>query len=128
MRQIIKKPIISEKSFAAGNLNKFCFWVDKHADKETIAKVVGEMYKVDVIKVNTSNSIGKTKSTRGKLGKRGDFKKATLTLKHGQKVTIFEAETDEKKPKEKKREAKDEKIITSKEVESTNKKEKKSTK
>lgn len=117
MQQLIKKPVVSEKSFAVASLHKFCFWADKKATKEEIAKMVEDLYKVNVVAVNTQNISGKIKRSRGKIGKRNDLKKVTVTLKAGQKIAIFEAESEEKvkkedkkKSEEKKNSAKTEKI------------------
>lgn len=101
MKEILKKPLISEKSFADAALGKFSFVVAKSATKEDIASIVKELYQVDVIDVNTANYKGKVKSTKRGKGKRSDFKKAIITLKSGQKISLFETEEkkEEKKPK-----------------------------
>lgn len=128
MQQIIKKPVISEKSFAVANLHKFCFLADKCANKEEIAQMVEELFKVKVVSVNTQNYHGKIKRSRGKLGKRADLKKVTVTLKPGQKIALFEAESETKDRKEDKKksgenkkaakiEKKEEKIKTNKDKE-----------
>jgi len=103
MKQIVKKPIISEKSFAAAGIGKFSFIADKNSNKESLKKVIEDIYKVEVIKVNTQNVDGKLKRSKGKIGKRDDFKKIVVTLKKGQKIALFEAEKDPAKPAEKKK-------------------------
>ena len=97
MQQVIKKPLISEKSFTQTGEGKFSFLADPDADKSLLKQLIEELYKVDVVKVNTANFSGKIKRTRGKSGKRVDFKKCIVTLKKGQKIALFDVESEEKK-------------------------------
>lgn len=97
MQQIIKKPLISEKSFARSAEGKFSFLADPDADKDLLRQLIEELYKVKVEKINTQNVTGKTKKMRGKSGKRDDFKKVIVTLKPGQKIALFDAQTEESK-------------------------------
>jgi len=62
--------------------------VADNATKDEIAAAVEELFKVKVTKVNTLNVLGKTKRFRGILGKRGDYKKAIVTLADGQSIDI----------------------------------------
>lgn len=101
MQQIIKKPLISEKSFAKSAEGKFSFLADPDADKDLLRHLIEELYKVKVEKINTQNMTGKTKKMRGKSGKRDDYKKVVVTLKAGQKIALFDAETEEKKEEKK---------------------------
>lgn len=97
MQQVIKKPLISEKSFSRTADRKFSFLADPDADKMLLKELVEELYKVDVIKINTLNCHGKIKRTRGKNGKRSDLKKFIVTLKAGQNISLFDVETEDKK-------------------------------
>lgn len=107
MKQIIKKPIVSEKSFSQAALGKFTFLVDPKYSKTEITSVLSDLYNVEIEKINSFNSEGKKKRTRGKIGKRDNYKKVIVTLKHGQKIDLFETESDEKaKNKDKKAEKK----------------------
>jgi len=96
MRNVIKKAVISEKSFQDAVVNKFAFIVDKTADKETVAKAIENLFSVTVLSVNIMNYIGKVKMTKRNRGKRSDYKKAIVELKPGQKIDLFELETAEK--------------------------------
>ena len=93
---ILKKAIVSEKSFQMAASGKFCFMVDKSAGKKEIAEVVAELFNIDVIDVNVSNYIGKEKRSKKSSGKRSDYKKAIVTAKKGQKIDLFEVEKDQK--------------------------------
>ncbi len=99
MKQIIKKPIISEKSFAESTLGKYTFIVDASATKDDLKNALSESFRVNVVSVNTANYKGKIKRTRGKLGKRSDFKRAIFMLEKGQKISLFETESEEKNKK-----------------------------
>lgn len=124
MSSFIKKALISEKSYLAAANGKFTFIVDKHADKDSVAKAVEGLFKVNVLSVNTANYIGKIKTTKRVTGKRNDFKKVILTLKPGQKIDLFELESDKDKEdkakakKETKKVEKIEKVKEAKEVKS----------
>ncbi|WP_025273821.1 50S ribosomal protein L23 [Haloglycomyces albus] len=79
-RDIIIKPIISEKSYALLGDNKFTFEVDKRANKAHIKIAIKQIYGVEVEKVNTINRQGKRKRTRYGWGKRKDTKRAIITI------------------------------------------------
>lgn len=88
--KILKKALISEKSFQEAALSKFTFIVDKKASKESVAASCKELFGVDVLSVNIINTIGKVKRTKKGEGKRSDQKKAIITCKKGQKIDLFE--------------------------------------
>lgn len=98
---ILKKALISEKSFSKVAEDKFTFIVAKSATKESVAEIVKELFGVDVLRINTITVVGKVKRSKKGLGKRSDFKKAIVTLKKGQKIDLFEIEQKEDKTKEK---------------------------
>jgi large subunit ribosomal protein L23 len=77
---LIKKPIITEKSTMLGELGKYVFEVSKFANKVNVKKAVESIFGVKVKKVNVLNIEGKTKKFKGVLGKRADVKKAIVTL------------------------------------------------
>jgi large subunit ribosomal protein L23 len=89
-RDIIIKPIISEKSYDLANLNKYTFKVDRRATKPDIRRAVEEIFKVGVTAVNTANMHGKLKRQGKTQGYRPDWKKAVVTLREGDKIEIFE--------------------------------------
>lgn len=91
-RSIIISPIRTEKTedILASGQNKYYFKVAINANKIEIRKATEELFKVKVIKCDTIRVKGKRKSWGRKSGKRPDWKKAILTLKEGDKITIFE--------------------------------------
>jgi len=88
---IIIHPIITEKSTLLQEDGKYCFKVDKRANKKEIMKQVREVFNVDPISCNIINVRGKKKRERYKLGYTSSWKKAIVTLKKGQKIEFFES-------------------------------------
>lgn len=95
-QEIIKKPVLTEKSYA-GIANKvYTFEVAKEANKIEIAKAVEELFGVKVARVNTLNVKGKTRTRNTKsgvqVGNTGDWKKAIVFLKADSKgIEFFES-------------------------------------
>ncbi|TYO93844.1 50S ribosomal protein L23 [Desulfallas thermosapovorans] len=89
-RDIIKKPVVTEKSMGLVEENKYTFIVDMGANKIEIRQAVEELFNVKVDKVRTMRVKGKTKRVRNRWGKAPDRKKAIVTLKEGQKIQLFE--------------------------------------
>ena len=85
---IIVSPNITEKSTSLSEFNKVVFKVNKGAKKNAIKKSIEKIFKVNVIKVNTINSKGKTKLIRNKKTYKAGFKKAIVTLKKGQSIDL----------------------------------------
>jgi large subunit ribosomal protein L23 len=85
---VIRRPLITEKSTLVSEQNKIIFEVAPTADKAAIKEAVEALFKVKVTKVNTLVQKGKTKRFRGFLGRRSDVKKAIVTLAEGQSVDI----------------------------------------
>jgi len=86
---IIRKPVITEKSMAAMADKKYTFIVDIHANKTQIKKAVEDIFDVKVEKVNTARYIGKTKRVGVHIGKRADYKKAIVKLTEDSKTIEF---------------------------------------
>ncbi|PJI08878.1 MULTISPECIES: 50S ribosomal protein L23 [Clostridium] len=86
---IIRKPVITEKSMAEMADKKYTFIVDPHANKSQIKKAIEEVFGVKVEKVNTTNILGKTKRVGVHVGKRADFKKAMIKLTEDSKAIEF---------------------------------------
>jgi large subunit ribosomal protein L23 len=84
----ILSPVITEKATMLSEQNKVVFRVAGDATKPQIAEAVENLFKVNVVKVNTINVKGKTKRFRGRDGKRSDVKKAIITLAEGQSIDI----------------------------------------
>jgi len=85
---IIKSILHTEKSTLGEPQGKYLFLVDTGANKVQIKKAVEEIYKVDVVSVNTFVSVGKLKKVRYQTGRTPDLKKAIVTLKEGQKIEV----------------------------------------
>ena len=79
--EVIKRPIITEKSMGMLDENKYTFEVDKNANKPEIKAAIEQIFDgVKVQKVRTMNYEGKKVRTRHGIGKRADWKKAVVTL------------------------------------------------
>ena len=89
---IIKRPIITERSMSGIDMKRYVFEVSKDANKIQIAQAVEEIFGVKVAKVNTLNMQGKLKQTgRYPAGRRPSWKKAMVTLTPDSKsIEIFE--------------------------------------
>ena len=88
-RDILISPVISEKSYALLDENKYTFIVRPDANKTQIKIAVAEVFKVKVTGVNIINRRGKTVRTRSGLGKRADTKRAIVTVAAGDRIDIF---------------------------------------
>jgi len=84
----ILAPVITEKATLLSEQNKVVFRVAGDASKDEIAAAVEALFKVNVTKVNTVVTKGKTKRFRGIVGRRSDVKKAIVTLAEGQSIDI----------------------------------------
>ncbi len=89
-RDIIIKPVVTEKSMDLLADNKYTFIVDKRANKTEIKGAIEHIFKVEVDKVYTMTIKGKPKRMGRYEGKRPDRKKAIVALKAGQKIRLFE--------------------------------------
>ena len=89
-RDIIIRPVISEKSYDMIEQNRYTFEVAKTASKPQIATAISEIFDVTVSKVNTINVTGKPRRVRAAKGKTRDWKKAIVTLKQGDSIEFFQ--------------------------------------
>lgn len=89
-RDVIIRPVVSEKSYAGLDLNTYTFLVDKRANKTEIKEAVQKIWNVQVTSVRTLNRKGKVKRRRWTMGKRADEKRAIVTLAEGDAIEIFE--------------------------------------
>jgi large subunit ribosomal protein L23 len=85
---VIRKPIITEKSTMASENGAVVFEVAIDANKPQIKQAVEELFGVKVKAVNTTITKGKTKRFRGQMGKRKDVKKAYVTLEEGNTIDV----------------------------------------
>ena len=83
---ILKKPITTEKSTNLQQFNQYSFMVSKDSNSYEIKQAIEKIFKVKVIKINTSIIRGKGKSFKGTYGFRKDQKKAIVTLKEGNTI------------------------------------------
>ena len=90
-RDIIIRPLITEKSTTLMAEGKYVFEVAKSANKIEIAKAISQIFKVKVATVNTINVEGKVKRMGRSVGKRSDYKKAIVKLAAGETIEFFEA-------------------------------------
>lgn len=91
VRDVIIRPVVSEKSYAGIEENRYTFLVHPDANKTEIKEAVQTIWNVQVIKVNTQNRKGKVKRRRFVVGKRPDTKRAIVFLAEGDTIEIFEA-------------------------------------
>ena len=89
---IVKRPIITEKSMFLASTGWYTFAVALQARKEDIVKAIDALYSVSVVKVRTMRVAGKTRKAgkRAKPVTRVDWKKTLVRLKKGQKISVFE--------------------------------------
>jgi large subunit ribosomal protein L23 len=85
---VIRSPVITEKSTAASEQDKVVFNVAKRATKDDIKAAVEALFKVKVKSVNTLVRKGKKKRFRGILGRQSDIKRAIVTLEEGQSIDV----------------------------------------
>ncbi len=89
-RDIIIKPVITEKTMNLLVENKYTFIVDKRANKTEIKNAIESIFSVKVEKVYTMNVKGKPKRQGRAVGRTPNRKKAIVALKPGQKIPLFE--------------------------------------
>ena len=88
-RDILLRPVVSEKSYGLLDEGKYTFVVAPDANKTQIKQAVEEVFRVKVTGVNTLNRQGKRRRTRFGWGKRADTKRAIVTLAEGERIDIF---------------------------------------
>ncbi|MCW2896558.1 MAG: ribosomal protein [Actinomycetia bacterium] len=88
-RDVLLRPVVSEKSYGLLDEGKYTFVVAPDANKTQIKQAVEEVFRVKVTGVNTLNRQGKRRRTRFGWGKRVDTKRAIVTLAEGDRIDIF---------------------------------------
>ena len=83
---IIHKPMLTEKSTNLNQFNQYSFVVNKDSNSFEIRNAIEKIFKVKVVKINTSILRGKSKSFKGTFGYRKDTKKAIVTLAEGNTI------------------------------------------
>ncbi|MGH9178035.1 MAG: 50S ribosomal protein L23 [Acidimicrobiales bacterium] len=92
-RDIVLRPVVSEKSYALLDDGVYTFIVDPRANKTEIRQAVESIFNVRVTNVNTLNRKGKRKRNRrmATYGKRADTKRAIVTLAGDDRIDLFES-------------------------------------
>ena len=85
---LIKKPVITEKSTSNAQFNKYIFEVRNDANKINIKKTIEDIYKVKVQKLNSLNTKSKPKVLKGQRGTRSELKRIIVTLKEGNTIDM----------------------------------------
>ena len=85
---VIRRPVITEKSTTASEHGQVVFLVASDATKPQIKEAVEALFKVKVRAVNTLNRKGKYKRFRGISGRQGSSKRAIVTLEEGQMIDV----------------------------------------
>ncbi|MEX0808235.1 MAG: 50S ribosomal protein L23 [Dongiaceae bacterium] len=88
MYDLVRSPVVTEKSTMASQFNQVVFRVPLDASKPEIKAAVEGIFSVKVLAVNTIRTKGKLKRFRGQLGRRSDTKKAMVTLAEGQSIDV----------------------------------------
>jgi large subunit ribosomal protein L23 len=92
-RDVVIRPVVSEKSYALNDTGAYTFVVHPDANKIQIRQAVESIFGVRVAKVNTLNRPGKRKRNRrsATFGKRPDTKRAVVTLQGDDRIELFES-------------------------------------
>ena len=92
-RDVIIRPVVSEKSYGLLDEGVYTFIVDPGSNKTEIRQAVEAIFNVEVTNVNTLNRKGKRKRMRRQAtyGQRSDTKRAIVTLKAGDRIDLFES-------------------------------------
>ncbi len=92
-RDVLIKPVVSEKSYALLDEHVYTFVVHPDANKAEIRRAVEAIFGVKVTRVNTLNRKGKRKRDRksARYGRRPDTKRAIVTLAEGDSIELFES-------------------------------------
>lgn len=88
--KIIKRALITEKADRLRERNCYQFEVARKANKRQIKEAVEKLFDVNVTEVKTANFRGKPKRMGISFGYKTGYKKATVTLKAGQKIELIE--------------------------------------
>lgn len=89
---VIKRPLITEKNTVLGEQNKYCFEVNREANKIDVRRAVELLFNVKVQDVNMINYRGQSKRINAKTARRGmspDTKKAIVTVVPGNQIDFY---------------------------------------
>ena len=88
--EVIRRPSVTEKGTALKEQNKYCFEVDRRANKIEVKRAVEALFNVKVAAVHTVAMRGRVKRVGRFAGRTPDWKKAIVTLKEGHSIEFFE--------------------------------------
>ncbi len=91
-REIIRRPIVTEKSMAQNEANKYSFEIAKNATRTQVASAIKEIYGFAPVKVNIVNCKPHTRRVGKYVGKTRQIRKAIVTLAEGQTIDLFQNE------------------------------------
>ncbi|MFQ6016907.1 MAG: 50S ribosomal protein L23 [Kiloniellaceae bacterium] len=86
--EVIRRPVVTEKSTLGSEHNQVVFQVPMDATKPEIKAAVEDLFEVKVKAVNTLRQKGKTKRFRGRPGRQAAAKKAYVTLEEGHSIDV----------------------------------------
>ncbi|ARU91085.1 50S ribosomal protein L23 [Spiroplasma clarkii] len=89
LTEVIKKPLLTEKTYAGQQNGAYTFIVDRKVNKTQIKKTFEEIFQVKVKTVRTMNYDGKEKRMGKYVGKTNAYKKAIIVLKDGESLDIL---------------------------------------
>jgi large subunit ribosomal protein L23 len=87
---LIKYPVLTEKTIRLIEQNQYSFTVDVKADKNSIKDAIEKLFSVSVISVNTLREPIKTRRVGKFIGKKAQYKRAIVTLAPDDSITYFE--------------------------------------
>ena len=90
LRDVLKRPLVTEKTSVMMQDNKYTFEVPAEASKTEIRQAVEKIWNVKVLAVTTVNIPGKTKRRGNLVVKTSGYKKAIVKLAAGQTIPVFE--------------------------------------
>ena len=88
VHDVIREPLVTEKSTKQEKVRKYSFRVHPDANKHQVQEAIERIFNVKVAKVNTMLIGGKWRRVRYQPGKTADWKKAIVTLKEGHKIEL----------------------------------------
>ena len=88
--EVLRRPLITEKSTMLKEQNRYAFEVASGANKRQIKEAVETAFKVSVVKINVMNVPGKMRRIGRRQALTPAWKKAVVTLEPGQKIEFFE--------------------------------------
>jgi large subunit ribosomal protein L23 len=90
-QDVVKRPLITEKSERSREASRhYAFEVHREATKIQVKNAVEKLFGVHVVAIRTSIARGKNKRVGRNIGRRPNWKKATVTLKEGDTIALFE--------------------------------------